>query len=566
MHEKVVVIQSTSRLTWALFLTIVFLTTCFVILFMRSGVRETYALNQVVNYSFAGASTTSWSLSPGTVSQGTHSQVIFEPTSAVSYDSDGGSFLGKFSPVDENRDWQTASILQTYTASSDVYAKLRGFYRRTSNYDMADESGTITLRLYEEDTIVVTAFANSLTGPAAANDSDFTSAPGSGTWSEPVLLESGKTYSIKASFNAVNLDDGEHWGAYIDNIQLHVSPVKPVVSTDSSTTSVTVNITQYASPEGPNLDGFFIGRSNDTTSFTLRNTQTIAYGNFVDIIEPSWQNTQAYYVVWARDEDGQTSPYSNSSEILTLPGAPEILAAEDLAIGGFVSVSFSLPVNGAESYSIAYSTSPSGPWAYQDASEGVAFVSGLTDNSTYYFKAVGRNSSGNGPLSTNTVTAIPTDDRSSTPFDNAQPFTFTEFEPILSWIPTSASVPDATNFGASPWVYKDKFDGGFKFEGGYLAFHEQTATGANEQGTFGPGYYMFGSSQGPHTDDAEESNKCKSCHAGHRATGSSYLLRVDNPGDACAYCHYSSTKRSRKILSSGFVPEHALMSSSTSAH
>ena len=177
------------------------------------------------------------------------------------------------------------------------------------------------------------------------------------------------------------------------------------------------------------------------------------------------------------------------------------------------------------------------------------------------------------------------------PVGEADPFTFTEETPENVEIPTTASVPGEEEHGASAWVYKDGQDASFKFEGSYAAFDDPDGTGTNDQGDYGPGLYGTppdvpdhsafsgmpcndchnpegpeghdaglpcldchnpgafaigapNSLKGPHDGYDTASNKCKTCHAVHRATGTYRLMRVDDPNDACSYCHIGDHKHS----------------------
>lgn len=134
------------------------------------------------------------------------------------------------------------------------------------------------------------------------------------------------------------------------------------------------------------------------------------------------------------------------------------------------------------------------------------------------------------------------------PAGNPDPFTFTESAPENVLIPLNASVPAATKYGASAWVYKDGYDANFKFEGSYLQFQDQTGTGTTDQGGYGAGIYDWavGKDAGPHDGYDTTSNKCKTCHAVHRATGTYRLMRVDNPEDGCNYCHIGDHKHSTR--------------------
>lgn len=105
--------------------------------------------------------------------------------------------------------------------------------------------------------------------------------------------------------------------------------------------------------------------------------------------------------------------------------------------------------------------------------------------------------------------------------------------------------------GESAWSYEDLYDlTGAKYEGGYAAFDVDL----NQDGTmdgYGPdagdGSVVGGDATGPHGGYNTTTNKCKVCHAVHRADGAYYLLRADSQDDACSYCHIGSAHSSRVV-------------------
>ncbi len=109
------------------------------------------------------------------------------------------------------------------------------------------------------------------------------------------------------------------------------------------------------------------------------------------------------------------------------------------------------------------------------------------------------------------------------PTHAANPYTFTESSPETSAIPVTTIAGLA---GASAWTYQDSSDSSPKTQGSYKAFDLQS----------GIGTYTVN----PHGGYSTSSNKCKTCHAVHRASGAFALMRVDNPDDACNYCHIGS--------------------------
>jgi hypothetical protein len=94
---------------------------------------------------------------------------------------------------------------------------------------------------------------------------------------------------------------------------------------------------------------------------------------------------------------------------------------------------------------------------------------------------------------------------------------------VLSAGISQAAVPSVINpaNGSSMWTYQDSHDTTEKAEGSYTAVDNTT------------GKYETN----PHGGYDSSSNKCKICHAVHRAEGAYFLLRADTQDDACNYCH-----------------------------
>ncbi|RJQ54979.1 MAG: hypothetical protein C4521_03775, partial [Actinobacteria bacterium] len=108
------------------------------------------------------------------------------------------------------------------------------------------------------------------------------------------------------------------------------------------------------------------------------------------------------------------------------------------------------------------------------------------------------------------------------------------------------TVIDETDSGQSRWTYNDLRETSplVKYEGGYAAYGaDQDANGAGDyddtNGATTPA--------GPHGGYDTTTNKCKVCHAVHRAEGAYYLLRADSQDDACDYCHIGSAHSTRIV-------------------
>jgi len=106
--------------------------------------------------------------------------------------------------------------------------------------------------------------------------------------------------------------------------------------------------------------------------------------------------------------------------------------------------------------------------------------------------------------------------------------------------------------GGSRWSYADAYDATDKREGGYLAFNGGGVMYASD----GASYDTAGGwvdqaaylGKGPHGGYDTTTNKCKTCHATHRAEGSYYLLRATSSDDACTYCHIGGGAHSEKVV------------------
>lgn len=109
--------------------------------------------------------------------------------------------------------------------------------------------------------------------------------------------------------------------------------------------------------------------------------------------------------------------------------------------------------------------------------------------------------------------------------------------------------------GGSRWSYQDAADLSPKREGGYLPFNAGSiyaSAGAAYDSNPLVGYDQAQfAGKGPHGGYDTSTNKCKACHAVHRAEGTYYLLRADTQDDACNYCHIGAGAKSADIVYSG---------------
>ncbi len=104
--------------------------------------------------------------------------------------------------------------------------------------------------------------------------------------------------------------------------------------------------------------------------------------------------------------------------------------------------------------------------------------------------------------------------------------------------------------GVSSWFYQDLQDDVAKREGGYAAFEDTITVSLYSDGDTTPyeTSEQLGYVTNPHGGYDSTSNKCKVCHAVHRAEGAYYLLRANSQDDACDYCHIGGSARSRLVV------------------
>ena len=107
--------------------------------------------------------------------------------------------------------------------------------------------------------------------------------------------------------------------------------------------------------------------------------------------------------------------------------------------------------------------------------------------------------------------------------------------------------------GASAFTYQDLRDGSAKLSGGYAVFDGTASvkvfdSATDTMTTNTNDVYASNNGAGPHGGYSATSNKCKVCHAVHRAEGAYYLLRADSQADACNYCHIGGSAHSSKVV------------------
>ncbi len=131
--------------------------------------------------------------------------------------------------------------------------------------------------------------------------------------------------------------------------------------------------------------------------------------------------------------------------------------------------------------------------------------------------------------STHTVTFWAQDWNGNTEASTTETFTVTRDE---AGVMSGSAEPTVIGpNGRSAFTYQDLQDAFAKYEGGYAAYGGISGWYAN-----------------PHGGYDTSTNKCKVCHAVHRAEGAYYLLRADSQDDACDYCHIGGSAHSSLVV------------------
>lgn len=264
------------------------------------------------------------------------------------------------------------------------------------------------------------AFVPGYTGGSAITSYQYATSVGAGTnafgsWtaatgsSSPITitgLANGTTYSVE--LRAVNGDGAGPGSVYVVGVTLTVPDAPTITTLTPGDSSIQVAYGAYTSSNdgGSAISGIDYSLDGGTTwvnAGTLADPFTIS----------SLQNGTAYNVVLRADNGVGSSLVSPSSTAtpFTVPGAP----AQVLAVGGASSAqaSWSAPTSDGGSAILGYTVS-----AFATATGGSAvatcttttltcLVSGLANDTTYYFSVLATNAAGSGPASDPRVTTLP---------------------------------------------------------------------------------------------------------------------------------------------------------------
>ncbi len=108
---------------------------------------------------------------------------------------------------------------------------------------------------------------------------------------------------------------------------------------------------------------------------------------------------------------------------------------------------------------------------------------------------------------------------------------------------------------SATFTYQDLQDAEPKHEGGYFELGTTSSCTVCHDWESGLEFHRLSETvpmtlqgAGPHGGYDTSTNKCKVCHAVHRAEGAYYLLRADSQDDACDYCHIGGSAHSSLVV------------------
>jgi len=377
------------------------------------GPQKTEALNKVNNWAFA-TDATSWTSGNGASATDVCGSNTSKTETASSFESFGfdgtvgnpsGSFRARLNTA-TNATNRRGKITQTVTVpgSGTVQAKGRfDYYANAAGTQWNGTANTSWVRLDLYNSVDTTFVAN--LGCTSFNSNQ----PWTTTSFIGASLTGGATYTIRATFRARNPNTYGIIDLHIDNIILNFAPTGLAASAPAGTTNAQLNWT--ASTAGTGAPGL-----HATTPYKVyRNTSSpVTTGNFLaNATTNSYTdttttgNTTYYYAVSDVDTNSVESPLSNEVSILTRPGTPGTPTFSNIAATS-LRVNWTAPTGGAANYKVERAPDVSGaPGTFAEIASGVTALfyddSGLSPNTSYWYRVRGTNSTGDGPYSSNAV-------------------------------------------------------------------------------------------------------------------------------------------------------------------
>ncbi len=309
----------------------------------------------------------------------------------------------------------TGSITQPVTIGAPVNAFLRGSYQSTSS-NAAVTAYTFSIDLFDSAAIP-TSLINLVTinSTAAINDNNVWTR--NSTAATPVSLPGG-TFNLRAAWS-VALDNNGNQGAFIDVLDLNVSPSGLSVNFVPGSTNMALSWT--ASAAGTGALGLRAANPYQVYRGVVASTTTpLAFSSGTGYTDTTTLGNSQYYYQVTDFDTGSGARLAEESPksvvvgpVLTCPDVPTALTFT--ANSTSITANWLAPAGGADSYKVERSTSAAGTYTVLNASPIVGLTytdSGLGCGQTYYYRVRATNTSCDGastlPVAATTTACLTT--------------------------------------------------------------------------------------------------------------------------------------------------------------
>jgi len=372
-------------------------------LVILAGVVATFALNKVSNYNFTGSSTGWTVVNTGAGIDGCGSTSSTNRTAFATFAYNANAFRAISGTGNATRYKGYIHQQVTIPGSGSTVVWGSFYYTGTStSWRALNADGYIRLDLFDSaNTNLVTNLAcQELPGSNVA---------GTTVQGAPVAVTPG-TYTIRATIAYRN--NGTTTATItIDNIMVNPAPVGLAASAVPGSTNASLSWTNSTTVSGPNLR---TGNPYQIYRGTASGGETaLAFASSNSYLDSSTTgNSTYYYQVTDIDQgvdavegnaDDNESPRSTEMSVLTCPGAPG--GPTFSAVGAnTITVNWTAPAGGSPNYSVERAPDVAGaPGAWvqvQTALGGTSWTDNtVACNTTYWYRVVGYNASGNGVYS-----------------------------------------------------------------------------------------------------------------------------------------------------------------------